>query len=558
MIQKFYNKLPKIVKFILREGLPLVVLILSITIEMKHLVDSNWIHFFLYNGDSLTLPILKRALVSKNPFLWVSSSQLLFFPEGLFYAISSFITTSIRASLVFNAYLNVTILYILIRCITSMFHDVSNILQRIFALSGGLLLIFYMLLERQPNINYSSVATLFLFTTYYYGIIIAGVAILGILLFQIKNTKISKKNIIIGILSFLISAMSTFSDPLFAMEFLFPLAITLLLIFIFTRVSLRKVIWLGIFPLTGGTIGYLVRIPFQYLIGQNLTSHISTSDIPLTLTVFHTALRTDMMSLYGSLEILGVFVVLLFSLIYSLVWIYRRVHNPKKLDDRLLIISLLAVLTGIVSIIFSIIIGAQTTRYLIPLIIFPILGLLPIVYMSVVRKYEKHIIMFFILLGIIISIIGLGSISRAFKLVSASTYSTPLCLANALNNKTAYGVGSYWKVRALDLYGRNNEQAFQVMSNLAFFPWQANIGSYNNQRLTFIIVDKQPSLYSILPNDIYLPPNPSKITSCNNIYIYQYSVGSKGYNILNNVVQQSYQEVKRLYSSGNLSTTTYL
>jgi len=527
---------------------------------MRHIADSTWIHTFLYNGDSLTLPIFRQALASKAPLIWVSPSQFNLFPEGLFYAISSIFTSSIRASIVFNAYLNVLVLYGLIRCVLSQFKNVSNIFQRIFTLSCCLLLIFYMVLERQQHINSTSIATLFLFNTYYYGVILAGISILGIALYQLKNTKLSNINIAIIAVSFLISGLSTFSDPLYAIEVLFPLSITLLLIFIVSHLKLKRLLWIGLPPFLGGLIGYAIRIPFHYLIGQSSASHISTYDIPNTLTLFHTSLKMDLGSLSGSIEICIILAVMLFSLIYSLIWIYRKTHynNPKNLDERLLILSLFSIISSVWAIIFCIITGSEVTRYLTPIVIFPLLGLIPILYLKLLKKYQKYIVIVFSLSVVAISGLGIASIKDASKLISTSTYSEPSCLAKALNYKTAYGVGSYWTVRALDLYGRPNEQALQVMSNLAIFPWQANIGAYANKKFTFIIVNKKQDSYSILPNDIYLPPNPSKITSCNTFYVYQYVIGSKGYIQLNNTVQETYHEVLKLRSSGNLTTTTYL
>jgi hypothetical protein len=420
-----------------------------------------------------------------------------------------------------------------------------------------------MVLERQQHINSTSIATLFLFNTYYYGVILAGLSILGIALSQLKNTKLSNTNIAITAVGFLISGLSTFSDPLYAIEVLFPLSITLLLVFIFSELKLKRLLWIGLPPLLGGIIGYVLRIPFHYLIGQSSASHISTYDIPNTLTLFHTSLKMDLGSLSGSIEICTILAVILFSLSYSLIWIYRKTHyNSKDLDARLLILSLFSIISSVWAIIFCIITGSEVTRYLTPIVIFPLLGLIPILYLKLLKKYQKYIIIVFSLSVVAISGLGIASISNASKLVSTSTYSEPSCLAKALNYKTAYGVGSYWTVRALDLYGRPNEQALQVMSNLANFPWQDNIGAYANKKFTFIIVNKKQGSYSgsysILPNDIYLPSNPSKITSCNTLYVYQYAIGSKGYVQLNNTIQETYHEVLRLRSSGDLSTATYL
>src|SRR5258708_6602963 len=96
------NRLPGWLAFIILEGWPIIILLFALAIEFRHIATSAWLPVFLYNGDSLSLPVIRLSLAHKDPFMWVSSSQFLLFPEGIFYAISSLITKSIRASLVFN------------------------------------------------------------------------------------------------------------------------------------------------------------------------------------------------------------------------------------------------------------------------------------------------------------------------------------------------------------------------------------------------------------------------------------------------------------------------
>ncbi len=525
---------------------------------MRHIADSTWTQLFLYNSDSLTLPIFRQALNSKAPLMWVSSSQFLLFPEGLVYAISSILTDSIRASLVFNAYLNVVILYVLIRWTLGQFKDISNIFQRIFSLSCCLLLIFYMVLERRANINSSSIATLFLFTTYYYGVMLSGVALLGIILFQLKYYELSVKVRIVTIISFLLASLSTFSDPLFAIEVLLPLIITIILVFILSNLKFRKLLLISLPPIIGGIIGYVARSPFHYFIGQSTTNHISTYDIPITLTIFHDSIKMDLSNLSGSIELFLILLIILFSLVYSLIWIYKKIHfNPKRQDIRLLILSMFSFISSIWAITFSILGGSETTRYLTLIAIFPLLGLIPLLYLRLIKKWRKYIIIIFSVMIVAIAYLGISSLKDATKLLSTSTYQAPSCLAKALNYKPAYGVGSYWTVRPLDLYGKPDEQALQVMPNLAVFPWQANAGAYDNKTFTFILVNKVDSFQSITSNDIYLPPDPSKISSCNSFYVYQYAVHSKGYRYLNKTIQQTYKRVLTLRSSDNLASSNY-
>lgn len=550
-----YRKLPVWLRFVLVEAIIILVLILAVVIELRHLADSDWLKIFLYNGDSLTLPVIRQALDSKTPLLWVGSSQLSLFPEGLFYAFSSIMTNSIRSSLVFNAIFNMVILYSLVRWVTSIFKIIPKIYERLFPLGCCLLLILFMILEREPNVNYSSIATLFLFSAYYYGIVLSAIAMLGITLSQLKISLKTKTNIILILVGFLVTTLTVFSDPLFIVAYLLPITVTMLFIFNLTRISLKRILWIIVPQLIGGLVGYEARKPFSQYFGQSLNSHINTYNIPSTLSLFHTVISTYLHNLPGIIEFLLVVGIILFSLLYIFFWVYQKTHHKNThLDNKLFLLCLFSFIEVVTLIFFSIFSGILTTRYLLPIVIIPMLGLLPLMYTRVIKYYKRFILFASTLFILIISTFGIMSIKYADKLLSTTSYYGNTCLAEALHHKTAYGIGQYWTVRALDVYGQKNEQVFQVNPNFTIFPWQTNLGDYGDKRFSFVIVDKKPTMGAILASDPYLPQDPSKIFSCKNFYIYQYIPGSNGYKELNKVVDQSYILAKNMRSSGNIAS----
>ncbi len=97
---------------------PISIVILLVTLELRHIAHTNWLTFFLYTGDALTLPLFRESLAQHQVWEPVVSSQLLLFPEAVLYALCSVVTSSVRASLVANAYLNVLLLYAGARFIT--------------------------------------------------------------------------------------------------------------------------------------------------------------------------------------------------------------------------------------------------------------------------------------------------------------------------------------------------------------------------------------------------------------------------------------------------------
>ena len=158
-------------------------------------------------------------------------------------------------------------------------------------------------------------------------------------------------------------------------------------------------------------------------------------------------------------------------------------------------------------------------------------------------------------MAISIVIIGLISISNALQILSSNTYTVGKCVSRALMYRRAYGLGTYWDVRAFDLYGQSNEKAYQITTQFQVYPWQANLSDYTNKKFTFLFVDKSISTTDptpIMPNNIYIPPNPTNIYSCKSLYVYTYSPGSAGYKQLNNYILSSYPEILNLRSEGKL------
>jgi hypothetical protein len=549
----------RILVFCLREGWPVVVIILAVIIELSHIVTSDWINIYLYNGDSLTLPFLREALLQHHQFLWVSSSQFLVFPEGLLYLISCLIAHSVRASLALNSIINVVVLYLIFRWLISLVGDYGLRLKQIFALGCVLLVVLYMLLERQPLVNMSSIATLYIFNDYYYGIIVSGGILLCLMLSLKDNVdslkSLSKQQIFLSSLSVLLAALTTFSNPIFIVQFLAPILITLCIVWLLGGIRFRFGLLLAIPLIIGTAIGYLARSPFKNFIGQSLNNHIDIGQIPPTLSLLHQSVRQDLMSKSGLLELILIILTVLFCIFYSAWWTYQKTHyKNKSLEYRFLLLSLFGFISTLGVILFSIAIGSLSTRYMLPLVIFPLFGLIPL-FVYINKHFYKALITTSLVIIVFVVAYGLFSISNAAKIVSSSTYTDGSCLSRALDYKTANGVGTYWTVRALDLYSSPNEQAVQVTSQIVDYPWQANLGDYAAKNFSFVVVDKNNSTdpTAIKPDDSFLPSNPSNIYACGEFYIYTYSPGSSGYDTLNNDVHTSYTNLLKLRSAGMLS-----
>ncbi|HEY1646011.1 MAG TPA: hypothetical protein VGF75_06670 [Candidatus Saccharimonadales bacterium] len=554
-----FRKMPKWLAFIILEGWPIIVVVLAVIIELSHIVTSGWASIYLYNGDSLTLPFLREALSQHHQFLWVSSSQLLVFPEGLLYLVSCLIGHSVRASLAINSVVNVAALYLIFRWLIGLVGNYRLRLKQTFALGCVLLLVLYMLLERQPLVNMSSIATLYIFNDYYYGIIVSGGILLCLMLSLKGNVNslksLSKQQILLLSLSVLLAALTTFSNPIFIVQFLAPILITLCLVWLLGGIRFKHGLLLAVPLIIGTGIGYLARSPLKKVIGQSLTNHIDVGQIPPTLKLFHQSFRQDLTSKSGLLELILIVLTNLFCIFYSAWWVYQKTHHKKKnLEYRFLLLSLFGFISALAVIVFSVAIGSLSTRYMLPLVIFPLFSLIPL-FIYINKHLYKAMVVTSLVVIVFVVIYGLFSINQATKIVSSSNYTYTSCLSRALDYKAANGVGTYWDVRSLDLYGLPNEQAVQVTSQFTDFPWQANLGDYAAKNFSFVVVDKNnvTNPTGITPNDTFLPSNPANIYACGMFYVYQYSPGSSGYNTLNSDVHTSYVNELKLRSMGMLS-----
>jgi len=555
---------PRWLKLILLELWPFIILILALVIELGHIATSGWIQAFLYNSDSLTLPLIQQSLMHKEPFLWVFSSQFFLFPEGLFYAVAAGITDSIRSALVFSAFLNMVVLYALIRLIAAAGLRVSRTRQQLAALGCCLLLIFYMLLERQPLINQSAIATLFLFTSYYYGVVLAGLFSIYIAIRQFNlNGKVlaaSKQNLFLVGLAFVVSGLTTFSNPLYIVQFLVPLLVVLFLMVLLNALSWRKAYLAGIPQVAGSILGYILRKPFIDFVGQSLGTHILTQDIPATLSDLHASVSASVHHRSGRVEFVLCFGVILFCAFYALRWIYLNSHTHdsdrnKRPSVVLFFLCTLSAIEAACVVIVSIVTGSMTTRYLLPMFIFPLLGLFPFIYIKLSKCLYFLLMLALAILFAWIIILGLSSIHKANILLSSS-YSDSLCLAKALDDKAANGVAEYWTARPIDVYGMHDERVLQINPNFTIYPWLANLGAYSNKSYSFVIVDKSEvngPTYAILPNDPSLPSSPSYVSNCQDMFVYQYSPGSSGYKALNTDILRSYRLMLRYRSTGQIS-----
>lgn len=546
----------KILITILSELTPIVVVVFGTFIVLAHIAHSNWLNSYLYNGDSLTLAILRQSIAHKDPMQWVFSAQLNLFPEGVFYAISSFFMSSIRATFVLSSILNVVVYYVLIRYIIKALSIVSVFQQRIYSLLSTLLLIGYMLLETQNNNNGQTMATFFLFTTYYYGLIIGGLFIICLILRQLKEPTPLKgaRNITLSALTVVTSALIIVSNPLYVPQFLVPFMLTLLILLSLKLIRPRKFILLESLQLLSLVVDMLLRSFMRAFIGQSLGSHLSRiTDLKNWYYSFFNALGaiapSSNLTVTLRLRVILGIVIYYACLLYTLVLMNKKIKDRRiKIDPLILFIMVFVSIEPVILIILLSGVSGLQQRYLITPLVLPLLGLtVLLINIKSTHKIKQYIPYFTVTLAVFALLIGGLSIPRLGPLVSSAAPGEA-CLSAALDDKPANGISDYWTARPLDVYNLYNERVLQV-TNFNPFAWLNNLGTYQNKQFTFIVESR-----NTLTGSYQILGKPSKSNNCPDFKIYQYYPGTKGYKLLNARIQSSLKVEIRYRKAGLISS----
>ena len=533
----------------------LVVTVFASLIAIGHIAKSDWETTFLYNADSIVLPMVEKSIAQGEAFHWVFSSQSFFFPEGLFFAISTAFTDSPQVALYTNACLNIVVLYVLLRVIARQLAHGSRhqFLEITIALAATILFVVYVLLEPTASVNRSGTATLFLLTTYYYGVIVVGLVAITLVLWVTRSFSAGswgrRRVKIYAVVVGLITAATVFSDPLYFAQVLAPMAVCLFILAASKRVTWKRV-WVLLLPgLLGTVLGFGFRVVFADLFASNLASYFSIENIPTSITVLRESFVEMTSTSSGSLKLLLIGSVLLITfsvMTYAIVGCFRPAIASRVSTVEFFVIGFVSVST--VSLFLGhVLTGAITTRYLIPIYVFP---LLTIVYVGVYllrrllveventtlrRDLSRFSVGIAIAASIVIVVVDSLNLPAVVRSASGANYQSTRCFDDFVGNSQRNGVGSFWSVRTLEVYGDARGEVLQVQPDLTVYPWMNNLAPYEDTDFSYVVSD---SSGQVPPESLIALGEPAEVIDCVSYTIYDYE-GTPGEAILNRVVGES-------------------
>ncbi|WP_411699844.1 hypothetical protein [Conyzicola sp.] len=533
----------------------LVVTVFASLIAIGHIATTEWETTFLYNADSIVLPLVEKSVQQGEAFQWVFSSQNFFFPEGLFFAISTAFTDSPQVALYTNACLNIVVLYVLLRVIARQLAHGSRhqFLEITIALAATILFVVYVLLEPTATVNRSGTATLFLLTTYYYGVIVVGLVVLSLVLWVTRSFSPASwgrsRVKVFAVVVTLITTATVFSDPLYFAQVVAPMAVCLLILALSKRLTWRRA-WVLVLPgLLGTLLGFGLRAIFADLFASNLASYFSIEDFRLSIMVLRETFVEMTSSSSGSLKLLllaSVLAITFSVMAYALVGCFRPSIASRVSTVEFFVIGFVSVST--VSLLLGhVLTGAITTRYLTPIYIFP---LLTIVYVGVYllrrllvevenatlrRDLSRFSVGIAIAASIVIVVVGSLNLPAVVRSASGANYNSMQCFDDFVGDSDRNGVGSFWSVRTLEVYGDARGEILQVQPDLSVYPWMNNLAPYDGTEFSFVVTDSSGQV----PPEALIPlGEPAEVIDCVSYVIHDYE-GTPGEAILNRVVGES-------------------
>jgi len=490
------------------EVLAVVVVVFGGFTALGHVATTAWSFIFIYQGDSIVLPLVEQSIRRGEPFEWVFSSQLFIFPEGLFYAISSVPSDDPRIVLSINALLNLVALYALLRLNAHFLarHSRHRFLEICIALMATGTFGIYVLLEPEPTINGTAIATLFLLTTYYYGAILVGLATTAGI-FWLTDTFgahlwVRRRVIVFSLAIGGMITIATISNALVIFQVIAPIFLAVLVLWFAGRIPARVFLVLSAVLLGSGLLGFGLRHFLAQFLQRDVGNYLALSQVPDTVLLFGKTFLELLQTGGGTLKLLlaiGLVLVSMVVLVLAIFW-QARPRMAGWITTAEFFIAAFVSISSISLVAGAAITGQLTTRYLVPAFVFPLLMALAIG-ISIVRRMlalveraelRRNLARFISGLVVVATVLiigyGAASIPAVITMVRGDGFTLDKCLDDYLGDSTANGVTSFGLSRPIALYGTQRGALLQVDDRLRVFGWMNNLAPYRDRDFSYVIL----------------------------------------------------------------------
>lgn len=532
---------------------------------LGHLASTPWAEHLFSDGDSLALPLFVQSMHRGEPFEWVMTSQLLAFPELPLYLLSVALTGGvIQTSLVVNAVVNAVVFYGGARLLASgVLADRSRGLRVGSSVAATATLLLLAATEGRGLINVGSFSGGILLTTYYSGVALAGVWILALMSgvtrgFASGLVDDRRRRWTCLAAVFAVSAATTFSNPLFALQFTAPAVVTLLLLLVLARMSRRTAAVLGGVLLVGAVLGYASRGLARSLIAVDASTYLHLERAGQAVDAFILQMRVVGSATSGKIELLvvGLLLVLAASTVVAAVATQSRERRRGRVSTSSTAVALFVVVSCLSLLLGVVVTGSLVSRYLLPLAAFPVLLVVPLCG-EIARRVSRRApalgrnsgdashrgALVCAVLSASALAAGIAVSAPPLAVAAEQAGSTPerQCLEDWLGDRTRSGVASFWTARPLELYGPPSLDVQQVNFDFTAQLWMNNTAAYRGTTFSFVLADRDPDWSALALAHL---GEPSAVVTCPTFDIYDYA-GTDGERILNRIVSDSIERADR-------------
>jgi len=490
------------------EVLAVVVVVFGGFTALGHIATTGWSFIFMYQGDSIVLPLIEQSIHRGEPFEWVFSSQMFIFPEGLLYALSSIPSDDPRVVLTINTLVNLVALYALLRVNAHFLarHSRHRFLEICVSLIATGIYGVYVLLEPAPTINSTAIATLFLLTTYYYGAILVGLATTAGI-FWLTDTFgahlwVRRRVVIFSVVIGGMITIATISNALVIFQVVAPIFLAVLVLWFAGRIPARMFLVLSAVLLGAGLLGFGLRHFFAVFLQRDVGNYLALSQVPDTVLLFGRTFVELLQTGGGTLKLLlsvGLVLVSIVALVLAIFW-QARPRMAGWITTAEFFLAAFVSISAISLVAGAAITGQLTTRYLVPAFVFPLLIALAIG-ISIMRRMlaaveraelRRNLARFtsgvVVMATVLVIGYGAASIPSVASMVRGDGFTLNKCLDDYLGDSKANGVTSFGLSRPIALYGTQKGSLLQVDEKLRVFGWMNNLAPYHDKDFSYVVL----------------------------------------------------------------------
>lgn len=541
-----------------------LLLVLSATLlVLGRLSSTPWWSYLLSDGDSLALPLLVQSVERGEPFQWVMTSQLLVFPELPLYLLSLVLAGGgAVGALVVNAFVNVAVLHLSVRWLAARVLAGRPQLWRVGAATVATgIVVLLSATEGRGLINAGAFASGILLTTYYSGVALAAVLALALMAeasggFDPARPPRPLRTALALLGLAIVSAATTLSNPLFALQFTAPAVVSLLAVLILRRMSWRRVLLISAVLVASAGIGYVARGALARFVAVDAATYLHIERAGTAVDGFILQMRDVGSTRLGKLEILIVVLLLLAACLTLVLAVATQVRpeSPWSVADSSVVIATFVLVASASLLVGQVITGSLVSRYLLPLAVFPALMVLPAAQEWIPPRIAARFRMLRPWrigsaarggLAVAVALVVVGAVvvaGPAVRTAAAEAGSTPerACLESWIGDREVSGVGSFWSTRPLELYGGDRVDVQQVNFDFTAQLWMNNAASYQGTTFSYVLADREPDWAALALGHL---GEPASITACPTFDVYDYA-GTPGEAELNRIIDGSIEKAR--------------